>query len=107
MRLPKSFYRTILPKILRDTANILEKGGQPCNLTEDELDDVWDGLNNQPVSKEVACAELLHISRSTFNARIAAGVYPEGRHSRNGKGKYWYKQDLIRAEKRRVKNQGK
>lgn len=105
MKLPKNFYRDILPKILREAADILEEGGQPCNLTEDELEDVWDGINNKPVSKEVACAEILGCSRSTFNARVAEGIYPEGRHSRNGKGKYWYKQDLIRAERRRLKAQ--
>mgnify|MGYP003294677352 CR=1 FL=1 len=103
MKLTKAFYRTVLPKILRETADILEQGGQPCNLTEDELEDIWDGVNNQPISKEVACAEVLECSRSTFDARVAEGIYPPGRHTRNGRGKFWYKNDLIRAERRRLK----
>lgn len=104
MKMPKSFYSEILPKLLRETADILERGGQPCDLTEDEIEDIWDGVNNKPVSKEVACAEILGCSRSTFDARVAAGIYPKGRHSRNGRGKYWYRHDLIRAERRRLKN---
>lgn len=103
MKLPKTFYKEVLPKILREMADILEQGGQPCNLTDDEIEDIWDGMNNKPISKEVACAEVLECSRSTFDARVAEGIYPPGRHTRNGRGKFWYKNDLLRAERKRLK----
>lgn len=68
-----------------------------CELTQEQADEIFSNVQKAmfiPISKESACS-LLGISRSTFDAKVAAGLLPEGIHRRGFKEKIWNKNDLI------------
>lgn len=102
----ETFLRVVVPKVLRKTADILEKGGQPCELTEDEArvsyKTLAEGLNNKPMSQETASAEL-GVSPSTFRNLIRAGRIPPGKKVRGFKELRWYRADLKRYLKKIAK----
>ncbi len=67
-----------------------------CELSQEQSDRIYGEIEKAldvPVSKEQACS-LLGISRSTFDARVAAGELPRGRHRRGFKELVWYKREL-------------
>lgn len=67
-----------------------------CEMSQEQMDAMFDQIQDAidvPVSKEQACA-MLGISRSTFDAKVAAGELPEGQHRRGFKEKCWYKRQL-------------
>lgn len=67
-----------------------------CEMSQEQMDAMFDQIQDAidvPVSKEEACA-MLGISRSTFDAKVAAGELPEGQHRRGFKEKIWFKRQL-------------
>lgn len=68
-----------------------------CELSQEQSERIYSEIEKAldvPVSKEQACS-LLGISRSTFDARVAAGELPKGRHRRGFKELVWFKRELI------------
>lgn len=68
-----------------------------CELTQEQSERIFAEIEKAldvPVSKEQACS-LLGISRSTFDARVAAGELPKGRHRRGFKELYWFKNEIL------------
>ena len=69
-----------------------------CVLYQEQLDAIFSEIErvvDVPVSKETACG-LLGISRSRFDAKVAAGELPAGVHRRGFKEKMWYKREILR-----------
>ena len=67
-----------------------------CEMSQEQAERLMEEIESAvdvPVSKEQACA-MLGISRSTFDARVAAGELPKGRHRRGFKELVWYKREL-------------
>ena len=67
-----------------------------CELSQEQADRLFAEIESAmdiPISKEQACS-ILGISRSTFDAKVAAGELPAGQHRRGFKEKVWYKRDL-------------
>lgn len=67
-----------------------------CELSQEQTDRIFSELEKAvdvPVSKEQACS-ILGISRSTFDARVAAGEIPHGRHRRGFKELVWMKNEI-------------
>lgn len=67
-----------------------------CELSQEQSDRIFNEIEKAldvPVSKEQACS-ILGISRSTFDARVAAGELPKGRHRRGFKELVWFKREL-------------
>lgn len=71
-----------------------------CELSQEQAERIFAEIEKAvfiPVSKEEACG-LMGISRSTFDARVAAGEIPQGIHRRGFKEKIWNKKDLINGQ---------
>lgn len=67
-----------------------------CELSQEQSEKIFSQIENAvdvPISKEQACA-MLGISRSTFDARVAAGQLPKGRHRRGFKELVWMKNEI-------------
>lgn len=68
-----------------------------CEISQEQSERIFAEIENAldvPISKEQACS-LLGISRSTFDARVAAGELPKGRHRRGFKELVWIKRELL------------
>lgn len=73
-----------------------------CELSQEQADGIFAEIEKAidvPISKEQACS-MLGISRSTFDARVAAGQLPKGRHRRGFKELIWFKSELLHGQKR-------
>lgn len=73
-----------------------------CELSQEQADGIFAEIEKAvdvPISKEQACS-MLGISRSTFDARIAAGQLPKGRHRRGFKELIWFKNELLYGQER-------
>ena len=73
-----------------------------CELSQEQADGIFAEIEKAidvPISKEQACS-MLGISRSTFDARVAAGQLPKGRHRRGFKELIWFKNELLHGQKR-------
>lgn len=71
-----------------------------CELTQEQAEHVMNELMQAvdvQVSKEEACA-ILGISRSTFDARVLSGIYPQGQHVRGFKELRWKRSDLEKCK---------
>lgn len=69
-----------------------------CEMSQEQMDALFEqiqGAIDVTISKEEACA-CLGISRSTFDARVAAGELPQGRHYRGFKELRWTKRELMK-----------
>lgn len=67
-----------------------------CELEQEQMDRIFNEIENAtdiPVSKEQACS-MLGVSRSTFDAKVASGKIPKGRHRRGFKELVWFKREL-------------
>lgn len=67
-----------------------------CELSIEQMESIFAEIERSvdiPMSKESACA-YLGISRSTFDARVAEGLLPKGKHRRGFKELVWYKREL-------------
>lgn len=89
----------ILSKLLRKTADDLDKGKYDCS--EEEIEKAIDTLSNfnsdMPMGKEAACY-YLGLSRSTFDTYVREGKIPKGQKHRGLKEKTWKKTDLNRVK---------
>lgn len=68
-----------------------------CELSEQQYEAIMEmieGVAFTPISKSALC-DMLKISRSTFDDRVARGIYPEGQHRRGFKEKVWNKRDFV------------
>ena len=68
-----------------------------CEMSQEQLDRIFSEVEKAvdvTISKEEACG-LLGISRSTFDARVAAGELPQGRHYRGFKELRWTKREIL------------
>ena len=73
-----------------------------CELSQEQADSIFSEIEKAidvPISKEQACS-MLGISRSTFDARVAAGQLPKGRHRRGFKELIWFKNELLYGQER-------
>ena len=73
-----------------------------CELSQEQADGIFAEIEKAvdvPISKEQACS-MLGISRSTFDARVAAGQLPKGRHRRGFKELIWFKNELLYGQER-------
>lgn len=73
-----------------------------CELSQEQAERIFAEIEKAvdvPISKEQACS-MLGISRSTFDARIAAGQLPKGRHRRGFKELIWFKNELLYGQER-------
>ena len=73
-----------------------------CELSQEQAEGIFAEIEKAvdvPISKEQACS-MLGISRSTFDARIAAGQLPKGRHRRGFKELIWFKNELLYGQER-------
>ena len=73
-----------------------------CELSQEQADSIFFEIEKAidiPISKEQACS-MLGISRSTFDARVAAGQLPKGRHRRGFKELIWFKNELLYGQER-------
>lgn len=104
MTADEKFLRIIVPKVLRKVADILEKGGQPCEMDDDEVRTSYSalahGLNNKGMTKEQACS-YLNMSRSKFDSLVREGVLPRGKKVQGMSELRWYRADLKRACKKK------
>ena len=67
-----------------------------CMLTQEQFEHIAQELERAldvELSKEQACS-MLGISRSTFDAKVAAGQLPRGRHVRGLKELRWSNREL-------------
>lgn len=89
----------ILSKLLRQTADDLDKGKYQC--PEEEIEKAIDTLSefntDMPMGKEAACY-YLGLSRSTFDTYVREGKIPQGQKHRGLKEKTWKKIDLDRVK---------
>lgn len=87
--------KSLLSKLLRDTADRLDSGS--CELSDEEMLQGLEALsqydNNQWLNKDQACKHL-NISRSTFDQAIRCGLIPKGKKIRGWKEKIWIKSQL-------------
>lgn len=84
----------IIAKAFRIFADALDEGR--CEITEEASEHIFRQMMesvNIPISKAEACA-YLNMSRSTFDAKVAAGELPKGRRRRGFKELYWIKNEL-------------
>ena len=73
-----------------------------CEMSQEQAERLMEEIEKAvdvPISKEQACS-MLGISRSTFDARIAAGQLPKGRHRRGFKELIWFKNELLYGQER-------
>ena len=73
-----------------------------CELSQEQAERIFAEIEKAvdvPISKEQACS-MLGISRSTFDARVAAGQLPKGRHRRGFKELIWFKNELLYGQER-------
>ena len=100
MRLDERFYRVILPKILRHTASVLEDGGRPCNLDEEDIKASYRYINDVPLSRTEVC-ERLGVTQQTLTNMIARGEISKGRKRRYFKELVWYESEVAAVKQKR------
>lgn len=67
-----------------------------CELSQEAYNNIFTQLQGAlrvPMNKTEAC-KYLNISRSTFDARVAAGQLPKGKKTQGTTQKVWYKDEL-------------
>lgn len=72
-----------------------------CEMSQEQIERVFGELESAvdvPISKEQACG-LLGMSRSTFDSKVASGIFPKGKHRRGFKELCWDKNELIKRAK--------
>lgn len=72
-----------------------------CQPSQEQMDHVFSEMEKAvdiSISKEAACG-MLGISRSTFDAKVASGKLPHGKHRRGFKELYFSKREIINASR--------
>ena len=77
---------------LRDVADKIDSNS--CEISDEQLMDVFRAIAHEPLSKEQAC-DFLNISRSNFDSMVREGKLPKGRKVKGYKELRWYKDELI------------
>ena len=83
-----------LSKQLTLIAKKIETGN--CELTEEQMVNIFSVISTEVMSKEQACS-FLNISRSKFDSLVHEGKLPKGRKVSGFKELFWNKNDLILA----------
>lgn len=79
--------------ILEDAINKLKDG--TFNLTDDEMNKLFDALNFRIMNK-VESAKFVRLSEKQFENKVSNGIIPKGRKLIEGDSKfYWNRRDLI------------
>ena len=95
--------KKLFVKELRRVADDVESGN--CILTGEQMEDVIDAIAHRPVYKTEA-AEIMHMSRSTFDLNVSLGLIPKGRKQKNKNDLVWFVDELHkcrREQKERLK----
>lgn len=95
--------KKLFVKELRRVADDVESGN--CILTGEQMEDVIDAIAHRPVYKTEA-AEIMHMSRSTFDLNVNLGLIPKGRKQKNKNDLVWFVDELHkcrREQKERLK----
>ena len=95
--------KKLFVKELRRVADDVEAG--TCILTRDQMEDVVDAITHRPVYKTEA-AEIMHMSRSTFDLNVSLGLIPRGCKQRDKNDLVWFVDELQRyrrEQKERLK----
>jgi len=93
--------KNILSKLLRQTADDIDKGKYECNEKEWEnaIETLSSFNQDRELSKEEACS-YLNLSRSSFDTYVRNGWIKKGKKTRGFKELSWSKHDLdISCEK--------
>jgi predicted DNA-binding transcriptional regulator AlpA len=91
----------ILSKLLRQTAEDIDRGKYECDQSEWEkaINVLSDFNKDRQMSKEEACS-YLNLSRSSFDTYVRNGWIPKGKKTLGFKELSWTKEDLdIACEK--------
>jgi len=70
-----------------------------CEADDEQVSRIMAVIAHRPVSKEVACEEVLHWSRSKFDMLVAQGLIPKGRKVRGFTELRWYEDELLEAKR--------
>lgn len=73
-----------------------------CEISQEQMDTIFEDIQNAvdvPISKEHACG-ILGISRSTFDAKVASGELPKGKHRRGFKELVFFRRELSSYQNR-------
>lgn len=70
-----------------------------CELDEEQIELLLNALMHVPLSKDQACNEVLHWSRSKFDDYVARRLMPAGRKRRGWKELVWYKDEILASAK--------
>ena len=95
--------KKLFVKELRRVADDVEAG--TCILSRDQMEDVVDAIAHRPIYKTEA-AEIMHMSRSTFDLNVSLGIIPRGRKQRDKNDLVWFVDELQkcrREQKERLK----
>lgn len=95
--------KKLFVKELRRVADDVERG--TCILSNEQMEDIVDSIAHRPVYKTEA-AEIMHMSRSTFDLNVNLGIIPKGRKQRNKNDLVWFVDELYkcrREQKERLK----
>ena len=95
--------KKLFVKELRRVTDDIEAG--TCVISNEQMEDVIDTIAHRPVYKTEA-AEIMHMSRSTFDLNVNLGIIPKGRKQRNKNDLVWFVDELHkcrREQKERLK----
>ena len=90
--------KKLFVKELRRVADDIESGN--CVLSGEQMEDVIDSITHRPVYKTEA-AEIMHMSRSTFDLNVQLGLIPKGRKQKNKNDLVWFVDELKRCSRER------
>lgn len=88
----KSFFRASLKRAYEDLIN-----GR-CEVDDEQAMRILAVIAHRPISKDVACEEVLHWSRSKFDEYVAKELMPKGRKRRGWKELVWYEDEVLEAK---------
>ena len=69
-----------------------------CEVDDEQAMRILAVIAHRPISKDVACEEVLHWSRSKFDEYVAKGLMPKGRKRRGWKELVWYEDEVLEAK---------
>lgn len=89
----------LMPLLIKELTRILadlKAGRLECD--DEQAAEALAMIAHRPISKDVACEEVLHWSRSKFDEYIAKGLMPKGRKRRGWKELVWYEDEVLEAK---------
>ena len=88
--------KLLFVKELRRVADDIESGS--CILSNEQMEDVIDAIAHRPVYKSEA-AEIMRMSRSTFDLNVQLGLIPKGRKQKNKNDLVWFVDELHKCRR--------